>query len=683
MLKALVVFLGTLLMAVQSGFAADGSETTKPKEETLEQLELRLEQIDQELDGLARFTLRGGVGNIGWASKRFDNPEQPQWCRVQFSEEMEIDSIVLCPVIWNDSVGGPQADGLPEAFDIIIGTDEDLEGSVVASLSEKDKFLPRIAPLVIEIRPTKARWVKIQAKRLSPDARTGRYQFSLSEIMVFAGQRNVALNQAVKVSSNIGGWGVGGIYKKALVDGMTPFLMDASSGEESIAFKAFYNEGQRLSCVIDLGEKFPVDGIQLHTADSSEYVPQLVPDDFGIPPDLSVEGANRRNFSDAVPLLSFHKESVYHVGPILSWNLPETRCRFIRVSVPQGYETPGSGFMPFCVVLAEIEVLSEGKNVAEGKRPRVFNEGDAEFIAVNGLTDGRNHFGDILPIYEWMDQLARRHDLQVERPSVVAALKIGYDEQKTRLAWMSRLAVFLAAGIVFIFLLGRLIRMRAMAKLKERIAADMHDELGANLHTIGLLSDSAKVSRGSDGEWEMLHSRIRQLTERTGRAIRRCSQVVDTAANYRALIEDMERTASRITGQFEHKISFEGGEFLESYNSPTQIDIFLFYKECLVNIYRHSHATKFQTTLSATVREIVLTISDNGQGLPEMLNGKVPPSLSRRARLLRGKLTLEDRQEGGTRVILKIPNPKWWKFWNNIPSLRRPIFIQKTQLETP
>ena len=37
----------------------------------------------------------------------------------------------------------------------------------------------------------------------------------------------------------------------------------------------------------------------------------------------------------------------------------------------------------------------------------------------------------------------------------------------------------------------------------ERFAADLHNELGANIHTIGLLSDAATDAQDSKEEWTM------------------------------------------------------------------------------------------------------------------------------------------------------------------------------------
>tara|TARA_B110000881_G_C18221612_1_gene339268 strand:- start:242 stop:541 length:300 start_codon:yes stop_codon:yes gene_type:complete len=92
------------------------------------------------------------------------------------------------------------------------------------------------------------------------------------------------------------------------------------------------------------------------------------------------------------------------------------------------------------------------------------------------------------------------------------------------------------------------------------------------------------------------------------------------------------------------------------------VDLFLFYKESLMNICRHSDATQASTQLTGSPREVVLTISDNGKGLSEK---NIPSALKRRARLLKAKLTVEENPEGGTSISLRLRNRR--RFWCGKP----------------
>ena len=72
--------------------------------------------------------------------------------------------------------------------------------------------------------------------------------------------------------------------------------------------------------------------------------------------------------------------------------------------------------------------------------------------------------------------------------------------------------------------------------------------------------------------------------------------------------------------------------------------------------YRHSGATKVFSKLSANDKGIQVSITDNGHGLQNINGNPVPPSIKRRANLLRGQVSIEHPDRGGLRVILKLNN---------------------------
>jgi signal transduction histidine kinase len=275
------------------------------------------------------------------------------------------------------------------------------------------------------------------------------------------------------------------------------------------------------------------------------------------------------------------------------------------------------------------------------------------------LTDGRNLYGNILPVRDWMNQLARRHDLETERPVITKELDRRYLRQKANLNRLGWLAVLLAAGIVSVILIERIRRMRQIAQIRERLAADLHDELGANLHTIGLLSDLAADAGDSPTEMATLYRRIRSETERSGIAVRHCSDMLSAKGLYTDILADMQRTSNRIMAKLEHEISITGEEHLKALPARTRADLFLFYKECLVNISRHSAATRYTTELTAETDRVHMKISDNGLGVDIAENDGVPASLKRRAKLLGAKVSVKSPPEGGTSIQLNLKTRKW------------------------
>ena len=183
----------------------------------------------------------------------------------------------------------------------------------------------------------------------------------------------------------------------------------------------------------------------------------------------------------------------------------------------------------------------------------------------------------------------------------------------------------------------------------------MHDELGANLHAIGLLGDLAKDTVDSREELMDTLDRIRSLTESTGSAARNCAHMILAKGICEDLVAEMRRDSRRLLADLDCSITFEGEEILGRLPRRTRIDLYLFHKEALINIIRHSGATEATMQLVANPGETVLTLSDNGCGIAS----RPPPSLKRRARLLGAVLSVGQPEAGGTRIVLKLKSRKF------------------------
>ena len=224
--------------------------TEQVKKLSLTQIEKRLFDIDTELAQLAGYSLRSGVGAVGYRSSDHPNPNSPEWIQVELPPNTVIDQIVLVPSIWRDTKTGFRADGFPLEFRILAGNDT--ATTTIASFDEHDRLLPRIAPLVIPCPSITASWVRVEADVLTPRAFDGRYNLELAEILIFRRERDVALHQPVQTFSQ--GFKDGGARKREfLVDGFVPYLMDSAQGEQSIPLEGKVGIGDHSALIIDLG----------------------------------------------------------------------------------------------------------------------------------------------------------------------------------------------------------------------------------------------------------------------------------------------------------------------------------------------------------------------------------------------------------------------------------------------
>lgn len=614
-------------------------------DQSIAELESRLNSIDAELGELAHLSLRGGVGSIGYRSAPIESADHSVWVEIELDQNYVIDQIVLAPVLWRDAEKGFHGDAFPSEFRVLVGTADDQMGIVVSEYRNPDEDMLRIAPVVISFPETAASWVRIECSRLSTRVYDGRHVFQLAEILVFSGPKNVALRQSVRASfeerlERSGAW-----HERFLVDGVMPYLMNSGEGSSSLAYVSEWGQHPP-DLNVDLGAPRTFSGIHLHLVDQSDTVPQVFPGDLGVPNHLRIEGANSSDFSDARVLLDYPVDNIYETGPIMMWNISEVECRFVRVIGVESDRLSDSPVEDSRIGFAEIELLSNGLNVALGKEAGI--RGSTAGRSPGALTDGQNVFGKILAIRQWLNELAFRHDLEIERVSVAAELNQKYLKQRAALAWMTWIVVALVIVIAFVILIERLLRVRNEARVRERIAANLHDELGANLHAIGMLGDIAEESVEKPARLIETVRRIRGLTERTGAAARYCTNMMEAEGLCQNLVDDMKQDAKRLLADMGYDITFEGESSLNSLKRRKRIDLFLFYKESLTNIIRHAHATKCTIRVLANEREVRLSVGDNGVGY----FGKISSSLQRRARLMGATAAVEHPSDGGTIVNL-------------------------------
>ncbi len=652
--SVLLLFFGTTLAASPERTLQSPLATTR--------LEEQLDAIDQELKALAQPRLLSGIGPIGYRSQSHDTDGHKEWIEVTLQDETTINEIILVPSLYHNPDSTVEADGFPEEFKVWAIHEKKGTKTLLASFTAEDQVLPRKSPLSVPCKAVTASRVRLEATVLSQRAWDDRYVLQFSEMLIFCGQQNVGLHCTVECSSSDSS-PEGARNPQFLVDGVIPYLMDANTGSRSLAFFTDIPAGSTHHIDIDLGNPVHINGACLHATDISDNVPHAHPNTFGIPRHFQIIGAQKRDFTDGQLLVDFQLKTAFDAGPILQLKFPGTHCQFLRLMVLEPDQIPDA--LSGCIGLAEIEYLNDGNNVAVAStvttslNPALISRQDR----LPAITDGNNYYGEILSTRTWLNQLARRHELETKRPLVQAALTTAYQSQKAAIELLFWLSCLLTAIIVAIIVIQRLLKHRAIYNTREQIAADLHDELGANLHAISLCSDLASTKIHEPDQLSPLFQRIHELTSRSGKAAKACVNLLESKGLYEGLAADVERIAGRLLSDIEYNIHVEGSDNLDSLDPKTQIGVALFFKECLANVIRHSGATHVTANLDATPTELVLTVTDNGKGLPSKESGVArtsPESLKRRARLLRGTVFTTERPEGGTRITLRTKTKSWW-----------------------
>jgi two-component system sensor histidine kinase UhpB len=183
---------------------------------------------------------------------------------------------------------------------------------------------------------------------------------------------------------------------------------------------------------------------------------------------------------------------------------------------------------------------------------------------------------------------------------------------------------------------------------RKRIAADLHDDLGAKLLTIVHTSESDRISSLAREALEEMRLSVRGLT---GKPVR----LSDALGDWRA--EVVSRLGQANIGAEWRAPTEETPQTLpaRAYVQTTRI-----LREAVSNIIKHSQAARCTVSTAIQDGDFVLTIQDNGAGIPMELDGKLDrghgmASMKQRAKQLQGQCLVESGPGFGTVIRLTIP----------------------------
>jgi len=207
----------------------------------------------------------------------------------------------------------------------------------------------------------------------------------------------------------------------------------------------------------------------------------------------------------------------------------------------------------------------------------------------------------------------------------------------------------------------RLARLIELERVRTRIATDLHDDIGANLSLIAMLSEVARGQLRSDDhrlkEW---FSTIAATSRDTVDSMSDIVWAVNPKRDHlRDLTRRMRRFADDILGARNIQLSFrEPHTDLDlKLGSDLRREVFLIFKETINNLVRHSQCTEAEVDLHIAHGRLVLRCSDNGRGLnsADADRGTGLASMRGRAARLGGSFEISSPSEAGTIATLDIP----------------------------
>ena len=228
--------------------------------------------------------------------------------------------------------------------------------------------------------------------------------------------------------------------------------------------------------------------------------------------------------------------------------------------------------------------------------------------------------------------------------------------------WFITLLAIAVAGAVYAIYRYRVARLLEVANMRTRIATDLHDDIGANLTRISILSEVAKqqFGNGKDGSGNPLSS-IAEIARESVASMSDIVWAIDPQHDtLRDLVRKMRQHADEVFTLRDIDLEFNAPEQDLKLGVNLRRDLLLIFKEAVSNAARHSNCTRVIIDFSANRDELSLRISDNGRGFDQTSEsaGHGLISMQRRAQKLGGSYEIDSPKHRGTTINLRIPLTK-------------------------
>lgn len=229
-----------------------------------------------------------------------------------------------------------------------------------------------------------------------------------------------------------------------------------------------------------------------------------------------------------------------------------------------------------------------------------------------------------------------------------------------RSKWFISAMVFLILLVTYFLHRERVNRLLAVEKIRNRVARDLHDDMGSTLSTINILSAMAKSKMATDPVKTAGY--ISKISDNSQRMMEAMDDIV---WSIKPSNDTMQRVSARMrefaTGVLEAKdiaLKFDVDEtvFDVKLNMEARRDFFLIFKEALNNAAKYSKATEVTMNVGMQNKALCFSIKDNGIGFDvPRADGNGLGNMQKRADSMNGKLRIRSGKGEGTEVRLTVP----------------------------
>lgn len=229
--------------------------------------------------------------------------------------------------------------------------------------------------------------------------------------------------------------------------------------------------------------------------------------------------------------------------------------------------------------------------------------------------------------------------------------------------WFYLLTIAFFGSLIYIWYRYRLSHIMRLQNMRARISQDLHDDIGARLTNIGLIT---QIARGKEEKGSQKDSMLAQILDESQSITQSMSEII---WNINPENDSMEMAIPMMLRYISNLLENKRIVVNASLDNLTDAkldmeqrrDLFLILKEAAHNIVRHARATQVLFLAENFGRAIRFQLTDDGQGFDllalQRKSGLI--SMQKRAHKHRWRFIVNTQTGNGTTVILEIPLKKF------------------------
>ena len=200
--------------------------------------------------------------------------------------------------------------------------------------------------------------------------------------------------------------------------------------------------------------------------------------------------------------------------------------------------------------------------------------------------------------------------------------------------------------------------INTLEKERQRIASDLHDDLGPMLSAVKLLVNNMTLTTIDD---QQTLSRANNYIDGMLVQLRTISNdLMPQALGRKGLVVAVDEFISELNEKRSMKVRFQSSEGLTV--PPAQgIHLYRIIHEVIHNAHKHARASGMDICLENKTNQLILTMNDNGCGFDtkdtaKIQNGLGLKNIMSRVETLKGSVYLDSAPGKGTAYTIEIPS---------------------------